>query len=74
MGSADVKPEDEFYMSPFFGFQGKVEMLASAKYLTFNGKTNIQSSCSNISTTWFPFRSPIDPKQHCDRPAQVWRG
>ncbi len=61
VGSADVKPEDEFYMSPFFGFQGKVEMLASAKYLTFNGKTNIQSSCSNISTTWFPFRSPIDP-------------
>lgn len=62
-GVAKVEEEDEFYMSPFFGFKGKVEMLAPTQRLIFNGKTIIQNTCDNIVTTWFPFRSAIDPQR-----------
>lgn len=62
-GVATVSEEDQFFMSPFFGFQGKVELLAPSKNLIFDGKTIIQNTCDNIVTTWFPFRSAIDPNR-----------
>jgi hypothetical protein len=62
-GIATVEGEDEFYMSPFFAFKGKVELFAPSKNLIFDGQTIIQNTCDNIVTTWFPFRSAIDPNR-----------
>ncbi|MBI1316340.1 hypothetical protein GC167_05695 [bacterium] len=61
-GMCDVKQEDEFYMSSFFAFYGKVSFESPTREMLFDGFTLIQNSCENIVTTWFPFKSPIDPK------------
>ena len=63
MGLAKVSQEEEFFISPFFGFYGKVELDARKKHMFFNGYTLIQQVCDNIETTWFKFKSDIDPKK-----------
>lgn len=63
IGTATVAQEDGFYMSPFFEFYGKVELNAKKRHLFFNGYTLIQQVCDNISTTWFKFKSEIDPNK-----------
>ena len=63
IGLADVAKEDEFYLSPFFGYYGKVHLTAPDQYMVFDGYTLIQQTCDNIETTWFKFKSEIDPKQ-----------
>ena len=63
IGTATVKEEEGFYMSPFFQFYGKVELNAKRRHLFFNGYTLIQQVCDNINTTWFKFKSEIDPNK-----------
>ena len=62
-GLCDVKPEDEFYLSSFFAFYGKVSFESPTREMLFDGLTLIQNSCENIVTTWFPFKSPINPNK-----------
>ena len=62
IGRAQVKEEDNFFMSSYFGFYGRVDLLAPNKHLTFNGYTLIQQSCDKIQTNWFPFKSVINPE------------
>lgn len=61
VGLASVKEEDNFYMSPFFGYYGKVNLRAPDKNMLFDGYTLIQHQCDNIETNWFRFKSVIDP-------------
>lgn len=61
VAQANVSEEDGFYLSPFFAYQGKVFLEAREKNLLFKGKTLIQHTCENVTTTWFPFESRIDP-------------
>ena len=63
IGKAKVTEEDGFFLSAFFAYYGKVELRADEKDMTFDGFTLIQHTCSNIQTTWFKFKSVIDPKQ-----------
>lgn len=60
---ANVTQEDAFYLSPFFGYYGKVHLTAPEKFMTFDGYTLIQHQCPNIQTTWFKFESVIDPNK-----------
>lgn len=60
---ADVKEEEDFFMSPFFAYYGFVELRAPLRPMTFDGYTLIQQSCSNITTSWVKFKSEIDPKK-----------
>ena len=60
---ANVKEEDAFYISAFFGYYGKVHLRATDKLMLFDGYTLIQHQCPNIQTTWFKFKSVIDPKK-----------
>jgi hypothetical protein len=61
VGLANVKVEDNFYLSAFFGYYGKVNLRATDKSMLFDGYTLIQHQCDNIQTTWFKFQSVIDP-------------
>ena len=61
VGVAQVKEEDAFFLSPFFAYHGRVDLLATEKHMRFNGSTLIQQTCANIQTTWFKFNSVIDP-------------
>jgi hypothetical protein len=58
---AEISKEDHFYLSPFFGYYGKVALEAPRKHLEFDGHTLIQHECENIITDWFAFKSIIDP-------------
>ncbi len=61
VGSASIKQEDAFYMSPYFAYYGQVKLIASRKALDFRGHTHIESSCPSVSTDWFAFSSIVDP-------------
>lgn len=63
IGLANVKVEDGFFMSPFFAYYGKVALTAPIKNMTFDGYTLIQHACPNIETTWFKFKSVINPQK-----------
>lgn len=63
VGKANIKREEFFFMSPYFGYYGNVDLLASRKELDFNGYTHIESSCPSVSTDWFLFHSIIDPQK-----------
>ena len=60
---AKVTKDEEFYLSSFFGYYGKVHLTAPEKFMIFDGYTLIQQTCDNIETTWFKFKSDIDPMQ-----------
>jgi len=63
IANAKVTEEDGFFLSSFFAYYGNVTLTAPQKNLTFDGYTLIQHTCENINTTWFKFKSTIDPKQ-----------
>lgn len=62
IGRTEIDEEDNFFLSPFFGYYGKVRLEASRKPMEFDGHTLIQHECQNILTDWFAFKSIIDPK------------
>ncbi len=61
VGKAQVKQEDDFYMSPYFAFYGRVALKADRKALDFKGFTHILADCPSVSTDWFAFNSIVDP-------------
>lgn len=61
VGTARIKQEESFYLSPYFGFYGQARLDARREFLDFRGYTHIEADCPAISTNWFEFRSIIDP-------------
>lgn len=55
-----VEADDPFMLSPFFDFQGEIQLSASSSLLTFDGGTRIVHDC-NIGRGWLRFTSEIDP-------------
>jgi len=62
IGSGELTEQDDFTLSPYFKYHGKVFMEASRPFLTFEGGTEIEHFCENIPTRWMHFRSEIDPQ------------
>ena len=58
-----VPAEQEFYLSPFFSFEGEVEIYGADPNFIFDGFTEIQHACETVLTDKIPFRSQIDPEQ-----------
>ena len=61
IGTAEIQEKDQFYLSPFFGYRGKVKLEAPQKSMFFKGSILIQNECRNLQTTWFDIASYIDP-------------
>ena len=55
-----VKPEDEFKISPAFGFVGNIQINGDKKVITFNGSFNLIHECLGISKNWIKFNGEID--------------
>ena len=55
-----VKEEAPFMLSPYFDFQGEVQLSADAPHLSFDGGTRLVHDCS-IGKSWLRFTSVIDP-------------
>ncbi len=52
---------DEFKLSPYYSYQGKVYLNAEEKYLTFDGAVKIEHACESIEPRWLDFNSQINP-------------
>ena len=61
IADAQVAIEDDFYLSPYFGYNGGVQLHADRTQLFFKGEILIQHACRNIQTTWFRIESFIEP-------------
>ena len=61
VGLAEIQEEQEFYISPYFGYRGKILLEANNKSLFFEGSILIQNECKNLKTNWFDIASYIDP-------------
>ena len=61
IGIAEIEEKDEFFISPYFGYRGKVQLEADQSPMFFMGSILIQNDCKNLQTTWFDIASYIDP-------------
>lgn len=61
IGIAEIEEKDEFFISPYFGYRGKVQLEADQAPMFFMGSILIQNDCKNLQTTWFDIASYIDP-------------
>ncbi len=63
LAEADVLESNNFTLSPYFDFQGKVKLQSSEKLLYFDGATHIKVDCGRVQPQWLSFESIIDPKK-----------
>jgi hypothetical protein len=61
IANGEIEAISDFNMSPHFGFKGKVNLLGSNEYLTFDGYTKIHHTCKNMKNDWIRFKNEIDP-------------
>lgn len=59
-GQGEIALADSFRLSPFFEYQGLVNMTAYDSILTFAGGVRLTHDC-NLSKMWLKFDSRIDP-------------
>jgi len=52
----------DFTLSPQYGYQGRVELHAENRFLTFDGGAKIIYDCSNNENNYLKFNSEIDPE------------
>lgn len=56
-----IPEERGFKLSPYFAYNGKVELYAQDRYLTFEGRAKINHDCDMFHIDWFSFRMEINP-------------
>ena len=56
-----VEP-DNFTLSPYFAFQGKITLNSTKPLANFDGGVKIIADCPKFSTAWLKFSTDIDPK------------
>jgi len=62
-GTARVEVEDEFSLSPAFGFSGQITMRANEPFLHFSGNTIVNYICEDEDNrSWFSIDASIDPE------------
>lgn len=63
IANAEIKPEDDFTLSPHYKYYGKVNLNANNQFLTFNGNTQLYHDCDLLGKNWFSFTSVINPTE-----------
>jgi hypothetical protein len=58
--TGNVEEEDPFMLSPYFDFQGEVQLSADVLNLTFDGGTRLVHNC-DVNKSWLRFTATIDP-------------
>ena len=56
-----IGKDQYFTLSPYFSFQGNVEVYARKTFLTFNGGAGVIHDCDIYEDTYLKFRAEIDP-------------
>jgi hypothetical protein len=60
LATGNVGEDDPFMLSPYFDFQGDVQLSANEDFLTFDGGTRLVHDCE-IGKSWLRFTSVVDP-------------
>jgi len=65
IASTAIKAQDTldnaFMLSPYFAFNGNINLFASNKYLEFAGYTSILNDCPDIKNEYLKFKAHINP-------------
>ncbi|MBN2214992.1 MAG: hypothetical protein JW723_12185 [Bacteroidales bacterium] len=57
----EIFEPDNFKLSPYYSYIGKVYLEADKKYMTFDGAIKIKHNCDMIEPRWLDFRCEINP-------------
>ncbi len=60
--TGSVSETDDFALSPYFDYTGKVRLTAKKEFLSFSGGTKIVNPCDTADQFWLKFESEINPK------------
>ena len=61
IGTATIKEDKGFKISPNYDFYGDVNLASTNKNLEFSGQFKIAHTCDNIPQQWVEFTANIDP-------------
>jgi len=71
LSTGKIAEDDPFMLSPYFDFQGEVQLSADTSFLTFDGGIRLVHDC-DIGKSWLRFTSAIDPADiHIPIPEQM---
>jgi len=62
ISEGEIPEKENFKFNDYFSFAGKVYLLASQQFLTFDGGTKIVHACGRIGKSYLKFSGEIDPK------------
>jgi len=60
-GTASIKPEADFTLSPHFGFSGSVELNSTQEFLAFSGGVSMLQDCNTEKPIALRINQPINP-------------
>jgi hypothetical protein len=60
LATSQVTEDSPFMLSPYFDYQGEVQLSADAPLLTFDGGVRLVHSC-DIGKSWLRFTAELDP-------------
>ena len=74
-GSGKVSEKDLVFFGPAFQFKGDVNLLATERFLGFDGGVQLAAGCLSYDRSWLKFADRIDPSapafQVSDRPTDL---
>ena len=71
LSTGEIAEDDPFMLSPYFDFQGEVQLSADTSFLIFDGGIRLAHDC-DIGKSWLRFTSAIDPADiHIPIPEQM---
>jgi hypothetical protein len=61
LATGNIAEDSPFMLSPYFDFQGEVQLMADSSFLTFDGGVRLVHSC-DIERSWLRFTEEVDPE------------
>ncbi len=62
VAKGQVKPTDQFFLSPEFAYKGDVSFIMNKKLLDFDGYFQLTHDCISVTKKWVQVKATIDPK------------
>lgn len=62
-GEGKIADDQNFLLSPWFGFMGDVVLRSANPYLNFTGGAMVNHICDTVSREWFRFTADINPDE-----------
>jgi hypothetical protein len=63
IASGMIPENQNFTLSPYYGFQGKATLFAENPFMTFNGGAKLFHACESLSINYIKFETEINPAE-----------